>query len=148
MKRLFDNLLGLNVSVAALLLRILIGGSFIVHGYPKLVHYSWVPRSWAQGRNRESDWLRSIGLPGGFFLFAGVVEFFGGVAVLLGVLTSIVALLFAAWMLSTTCLSVMKVTKRYTSIGGYDVDVTLLLASLALAIIGGGTFSIDHVLGI
>lgn len=141
-------LFGPHLSVAALLLRIMIGGSFIVHGYPKLVHYSWVPKSWVQGRKRESDWLRSIGLPGGFFLFAGVIEFLGGIALLLGILTSIVAVLFALWMFSTAWLSVAKLAKRYTSIGGYDVDITLLLASLALAVIGGGLFSIDHLLGI
>ena len=89
-----------------------------------------------------------FGLLGGFFLFAGVVEFFGGIALLLGVLTSIVAVLFALWMLSTTWLSVAKLTKRYTSAGGYEIDVTLLFGSLALAAIGGGAFSIDKLLGI
>jgi len=144
---MLGSILGVHLSVAALLLRVLIGGSFIIHGYPKLTHYSWVPKAWVQDR-KGPDWLRSIGLPGGFFLFAGVVEFFGGIALLLGVLTSIVAVLFALWMLSTTWLSVTKLTKRYTSVGGYEVDIALLFASLALAAIGGGIFSIDHLLGI
>lgn len=145
---MLGSLFGLHLSVAALLLRIMIGGSFVIHGFPKLIHYSWVPKSWAQGRVRESDWLRSIGLPGGFFLLAGVIELCGGIALLLGILTSIVAALFALWTLSTTWLSATKLTKRYTSTGGYEIDITLFFASLSLAAIGGGIFSIDNLLRI
>ena len=88
--------------------------------------------------------MKSMGLPGGFILFAGVVEFFGGIAILLGVFTSIIALLFALWMLSTTWLAAGKMKKKF--VGGYELDIILLLASLALAAIGGGIFSIDHLL--
>jgi putative oxidoreductase len=72
--------------------------------------------------------------------------FFGGIAILLGIFTSIIAILFALWMLSTTWLSASKMKKKF--VGGYELDVILLLASLALAAIGGGTFSIDHLLRI
>jgi uncharacterized membrane protein YphA (DoxX/SURF4 family) len=90
--------------------------------------------------------MKSMGLLGGFALFGGVVGFFGGIAILLGIFTSIVALLFALWMLSTTWLSVAKMKKKF--VGGYEIDVITLLASLALAALGAGVFSIDYLLRI
>jgi uncharacterized membrane protein YphA (DoxX/SURF4 family) len=128
---------GVHLSVAALVLRVAIGGLFVVHGYPKLG---------AQQRKQGAEWMKSMGLPGGFILFGGIVEFFGGIAILLGVFTSIIASLFALWMLSTTWLSAAKMKKKF--VGGYELDIILLLASLALAAIGGGIFSIDHLLRI
>ena len=130
-----EPLFGVQVSVAALILRLAIGGLFIIHGYPKLG---------AQQRKQGAEWMKSMGLPGGFILLGGVVEFFGGIAILLGVFTSIIALLCAAWMLSTTWLAAGKMKKKF--VGGYELDIILLLASLALAAIGGGVFSIDHLL--
>lgn len=132
-----EPLFGVQVDVAALILRIAIGGLFIVHGYPKLG---------AQQRKQGAEWMTSMGLPGGFILFGGIVEFFGGIAMLLGVFTSIIALLFAVWMLSTTWLAAGKMKKKF--VGGYELDIILLLASLASAAIGGGVLSVDHLLRI
>ena len=132
-----EPLFGVQVSVAAVILRLAIGGLFIIHGYPKLG---------AQQRKQGAEWMKSMGLPGGFILLGGVVEFFGGLAMLLGVFTSIIALLFAVWMVSTTWLAAGKMKKKF--VGGYELDIILLLASLALAAIGGGVFSIDHLLRI
>ena len=90
--------------------------------------------------------MKSMGLPGGFILFAAIVEFFGGVALLLGILTPVIALLSALWMLSTTWLSKFKAMKKFA--GGYEIDVVLLVASLALALLGAGAISLDHLLGL
>ena len=134
---MIEPLFGVQLSVAALLLRLAIGGLFIIHGYPKLG---------AQQRKQGGEWLKSMGVPGGFALFGGVVEFFGGIAILLGIFTSIIALLFALWMFSTTWLAVAKMKKKF--VGGYELDIILLLASLALAAMGAGVFSVDYLLRI
>jgi putative oxidoreductase len=131
------SLLGIHTSIAALLLRLVIGSVFTIHGYPKFS---------AEQRKQGGEWMKSMGLPSGFILFGAVVEFFGGLAILLGLFTQIIALLFALWMLSTTWLSKVKMKKKFA--GGYEVDVILLVASLALAAIGAGALSIDHLLGI
>ena len=130
-------LLGIHVSLAALILRLMIGVVFIIHGYPKFS---------ATQRKQGGDWMKSMGMPAGFILLGAVVEFFGGIAILLGILTQVIAVLFAVWMLSTTWLSKVKMKKKFAS--GYEIDVVLLLASLALAAIGPGALSIDHLLGI
>lgn len=123
------------VDLSSVILRLAIGSAFMIHGYPKL-------RSNEQGRG----WMKSMGLPTGLISFAGVVEFFGGLGLVLGILTPVIAFLAALWMLSTAWLSVTKIKKKYA--GGLEVDITLLLASLALTFLGGGTFSIDHLIGL
>jgi uncharacterized membrane protein YphA (DoxX/SURF4 family) len=49
-------------------------------------------------------------------------------------------------MIATTWLSMTKIKKKYA--GGYELDITLLLVSLALAAVGGGSFSLDYLLRI
>ena len=119
-----------------MLLRLAVGVLFVVNGYPKL----------GAGRKGTGEWLKSMGLPAGFGPFAGVVEFFGGLALILGILTPIVAALSALWMVSTTWLAVVKMKKKF--VGGYELDIILLLAFLALAAIGAGMFSVDYLIGI
>jgi uncharacterized membrane protein YphA (DoxX/SURF4 family) len=131
------NFLGVHVSVAALMLRLVIGFVFILHGYSKFG---------AAQRKQGGEWMKSMGLPSGLILFGAVVEFFGGLAILLGILTQIIAVLFALWMLSTTWLRKAKMKNKF--VGGYEVDVILLVASLALAALGAGALSINHLLGI
>jgi putative oxidoreductase len=90
--------------------------------------------------------MKGVGMPTALVPFAGTVEFFGGLALIFGILTPIIAFLAALWMLSTTWFSTVKGKKKY--VGGYELDVTLLLAALALAFLGAGSLSIDHLLGL
>jgi putative oxidoreductase len=133
---MLEPLFGIHLGIAALLLRLAIGSLYVYHGYPKM----------GAARKGTAEWLKSIGFPGSLATLAGVVEFFGGIALILGILTSIVAVLSALWMVATTWLSMAKIKKKYA--GGYELDITLLLVSLALAAIGGGSFSLDHLLRI
>jgi len=130
------SLFGIHVTVAALLLRLVIGSVFVIHGYLKF----------SPERKQGGEWMKSMGLPSGFILFAGIVELFGGIALILGILTQIIAVLFALWMVSTTWLAKRKMKKKFA--GGYELDVVLLFASLALAAIGPGVLSLDHFLGL
>ena len=123
-----------NLDIASILLRLAVGSLFLYHGYPKLTSM------------RKGEFMKSVGMPTGLVPLGGVVEFFGGLGLLFGLLTPIIAFLAALWMLSTTWFSIAKVKKKY--MGGYELDVTLILLSLALAFIGGGTFSIDHLIGL
>jgi putative oxidoreductase len=133
---MLEPIFGIHLSTVALILRLAIGSLYVYHGYPKL----------GTARKGTAEWLKSIGFPGWLAALAGVVEFFGGIALILGILTSIVAALSALWMVATTWLSMAKIKKKYA--GGYELDVTLLLVSLALAGVGGGNFSVDHLLRI
>jgi putative oxidoreductase len=134
---MMQNLLGYSPDIASFILRLAIGTLFIVHGYPKLT-----PAQRKQG----GAWMKSMGMPAGMVAFGGIVEFFGGLALILGLLTPIIAALAALWMLSTTWFSISKVKKKYA--GGYEIDVTLLLVAVALALLGSGIYSLDHLLGL
>lgn len=123
-----------SLDLASILLRLAIGLLFVYHGYPKLT------------KTRKGEWMKQVGMPTALVPFGGFVELFGGLGLLLGLLTPIVAILSALWMLSTTWFSIAKVKKKF--MGGYEFDILMLLAALALAFIGGGTFSIDHLIGL
>jgi putative oxidoreductase len=133
---MLGSLFGVNVDAASLLMRLTLGIVAIIHGYPKL----------KEGGKSAGQWLKSIGIPAAFGPFAGVAEFFGGILVLLGLLTPIVAALFVVWWLGTTWLSVAKIKKKFA--GGWEIDFILLLLSLALAVVGSGAYSLDLLLGI
>jgi uncharacterized membrane protein YphA (DoxX/SURF4 family) len=133
---MIGTLFGVNPDIASLILRLALGSLFIIHGYPKLT----------SGRKQGGEWMKSMGLPAGMVGFAGFVEFFGGLGLVLGLLTPIVAVLFAIWMVGTTWLATSKLKKKY--MGGWELDLTLLLVSLALATLGSGMLSLDHLLGI
>ncbi len=130
----FELLSGVDLNAASLLLRLGLGAVFVIHGYPKL----------KDGGKGTGQWLQSMGFPYGLGLFAGVIEFFGGIVVLLGLLTPIVAALFALWMVALIWVSVSKIKKKF--VGGYELDVLLLILALSLVMIGGGVFSLDHLL--
>jgi putative oxidoreductase len=123
-----------SLDLASILLRLAVGTVFIYHGYPKLTSM------------RKGEFMKSMGMPTVLVPFGGFVEFFGGLGLLLGLLTPIVATLSAVWMLSTTWFSIAKIKKKF--MGGYELDIVLFLATLALAFIGGGTYSIDHLIGL
>jgi len=123
-----------SLDLASILLRFAVGTLFIYHGYPKLTSM------------RKGEFMKSVGMPTGLVPFGGFVEFFGGFGLLVGLLTPIIAVLAALWMLSTTWFSIAKIKKKY--MGGYELDITMVLVSLALAFIGGGAFSIDHLVGL
>ena len=123
-----------SIDLASILLRLAVGTLFIYHGYPKLTSM------------RKGEFMKSVGMPTVLVPFGGFVEFFGGLGLLVGLLTPIIAVLAALWMLSTTWFSIAKIKKKY--MGGYELDITIILVSLALAFIGGGTFSIDHLIGL
>lgn len=130
-----ESLFGGNADLASFILRVAVGSLFMVHGYPKL------------GSQREAGrgFMKSTGMPANMIAFAGVAEFFGGLALILGLLTPIVALLSALWMLSTTWFASSKLKKKY--VGGYELDITLLLAALGIAALGAGAFSLDRLIG-
>src|SRR5437899_1840276 len=134
---MIQTLFGNSVDLPSLILRLAVGTAFIIHGYPKLT---------ATQRMQGGAWMKSVGMPPAMVPFGGFVEFFGGIALILGLLTPIVAVLSALWMLSTTWFSISKVKKKYAS--GYEIDVTLLFAALALARLASRIFSIDPLLGI
>ncbi len=139
---LIKTVLHSNAGFAALVLRVPIGLILAAHGAQKL--FAWFG---GYGLEGTGQWMASIGLEPGYLmaLMAGCAEFFGGLALALGVLTRPAALLTAFTML-IAIFSVHIDNGLFMSNNGYEYALTLLVAAVALAIQGGGRFSVDALL--
>ncbi|MDO8599134.1 MAG: DoxX family protein [bacterium] len=119
-------------------LRVVAGVIFIVHGTPKL----FGPQPGVKG---FTAWLRSMNIPlaGLFGIVVPLLEFFGGIALILGFLTQAFALLLAVNMLVATLLKMTKMSKKFSGDGGWEFDLVLIAVMLALALGGSGILSLD-----
>ncbi len=124
-----------NPDVAGLVLRLVAGGLMILHGLPKIRNIKQ-PASWVA----STGWTWATGFAYAFSL----LEFFGGLALVLGFLTQLVALLFVLEMIATTIFSRAKLGKKL--IGGWENDLLFFVCALALVFLGAGAFSLDALL--
>lgn len=135
MKTLFDTTGG----YGALALRVPVGVILAAHGAQKL--FGWFG---GYGLAGTAQWLESIGLAPGLLmaLLAGGAEFFGGLALLLGLLTRPAALV-AAFTMLVAIVSVHIGNGLFMANNGYEFALALLAASVALALQGAGRLSLD-----
>jgi putative oxidoreductase len=118
-------------SIGLAVIRIAAATVFINHGRQKLFVFGFTGVTGAFTH-------MGIPLPGFFGPVIGVLEFFGGIALLLGLLTRSLAIAFACDMLGAILLVKLK-----GGFSGFELEFLLLGASLALAFAGGGRFSVD-----
>ena len=119
---------------ALLVLRLGLALVFIYHGYPKLFGE----------KERIIESFQAIGLPAFVVYLTGAIEFFGGLALALGLLTPIAGLL----LLLDMCAAMWKYNfnEGIYAVREYELPLTLGLACLAIAAIGPGPFSLDRLL--
>lgn len=124
---------------AALVLRVPVGIIFAAHGAQKL--FGWFG---GHGLAGTGAWMESIGLAPGVLMatMAGSAEFFGGVALILGLLTRPAAAVLAITML-VAIVSTHLENGLFMANNGYEFALALLAASVALAFSGAGKLSAD-----
>ncbi|WP_203298870.1 DoxX family protein [Marinobacter sediminum] len=132
-------LLGSNGGFASLILRVPVGLILAAHGAQKL--FGWFG---GYGLEGTGQWMASIGLEPGYLmaLLAGSAEFFGGLALVLGLLTRPAALVSALTML-VAIFAVHFSNGLFMSNNGYEYALTLFAVTVALTLQGGGRFSLD-----
>lgn len=137
-----QTLLATNAGIAGLILRVPVGIVFVAHGAQKL--FGWFG---GYGLEGTGQWLASIGLEPGYLmaLLAGGAEFFGGIALIIGLLTRPAAAVTAFAML-VAIFSVHFSHGLLLSNNGYEYALVLFAAALALAFQGAGRYSVDSVL--
>jgi putative oxidoreductase len=127
---------------ASLALRLPLGIIFAAHGAQKL--FAWFG---GYGLEGTGQFMASQGLEPGFLmaLLAGGVEFFGGLALIVGLLVRPAALGLAFAMLIAGIV-VHGSAGLFLSNGGYEFALALFSGSVALLILGGGKLSLDNLL--
>ncbi|MPM89430.1 putative oxidoreductase MhqP [bioreactor metagenome] len=140
MNTLIQRILSSNAGIATLALRIPVGIIFAAHGAQKL--FGWFG---GYGLEGTGQWMASIGLQPGYLmaLMAGSAEFFGGLALLIGLLVRPAAVVLAFAML-VAIFSVHIGNGLFMSNNGYEFGLALLAISVSLAISGGGRLALDN----
>lgn len=133
------NMLKTEQSTSAIPLRVVAGILFFAHGAQKL--FAWYG---GYGLDGTGQWMESIGLTPGYYmaLLAGSAEFFGGILLILGLLTRPASLALAFTMI-VAIFSVHFEHGLFLSNNGYEFGLSLLAMTLALVVQGGGKYSLD-----
>ncbi|MEH6548422.1 MAG: DoxX family protein [Pseudomonadales bacterium] len=142
MSTIATQLIQTNRSFASLALRVPLGLTLAAHGAQKL--FGWFG---GYGLEGTGQWMASIGLEPGYLMAigAGGAEFFGGLALALGLLTRPAALVSAFTML--VALVVVHLENGFfLSNNGYEYALILFAASLSLIFSGAGSWSIDRLI--
>ncbi|NVK89340.1 MAG: DoxX family protein [Gammaproteobacteria bacterium] len=135
-----NSLLNTQAGLAALILRVPVGIILAAHGAQKL--FGWFS---GYGLEGTGQWMASIGLEPGYWmaLLAGSAEFFGGVALVLGVFTRLAAVSAVITML-VAIVTVHLSQGFFMSNNGYEYALALMAASGALLVQGAGSWSLDY----
>ena len=116
------------------ILRVVVGVVFVMHGGQKF----------QMGFGNVAGYLGSVGvpLPSIAAIVLTLVEFLGGIALVAGAFTRWVALLFVIDM--AVAIVLVRLKDGFFTPQGPEFELTLLAASLALAMAGGGAASLDR----
>ena len=117
-----------------LILRCVLGIIFVMHGYPKLT----------QSTAAMQGMFVQHGLPGQFVYVAGVLETFGGLLLILGLFARGAALLLAIEM--GVAIAKVHAVHGIMALRDYEFPLTLAAAALAIAVVGAGVLSADHLI--
>jgi len=120
-----------------LLLRCGLALVFIYHGFPKLF-------GGTESTARFIEAFQGLGLPSYFVYVAGVIEFFGGLALALGLLTPFAGLLLLLDM--GAAMWKYNFNEGIYAVREYELPLVLGLACLALAASGAGSYSLDRLI--
>jgi putative oxidoreductase len=139
---LINRLLATDNGTGALALRVPVGIIFAAHGAQKL--FGWFG---GYGLEGTGQFFASVGLSPGTLmaLLAGAAEFFGGLALVFGLLVRPAAAALAFAML-VAIFAVHFGQGFFMSNNGYEYALALFAASLSLLLSGGGRMSLDAAL--
>lgn len=139
---LLNKILKSDAGFSALILRAPIGLILAAHGAQKL--FAWFG---GYGLEGTGQWMASIGITPGYLmaLLAGSAEFFGGLALLIGLFTRPAAVV-AAFTMLVAIFTVHIGNGLFMANNGYEYGLTLFVVLVALAVQGGGRLSLDNLL--
>ncbi len=142
MKTLLKNITTSTAGFDTLPVRLSAGVIFTAHGAQKL--FGWFG---GHGLEGTAGWMASIGLEPGLLmaLLAGGAEFFGGLALIAGLLVRPAAAVLALTMLVAIG-SVHLENGLFMANNGYEFGLALLAMSVSLVLRGAGSLGVDRVI--
>ena len=132
------------MNLALFALHVTLGGLIAAHGAQKLFGWFGGP-----GLDATADMFDQLGLrPGRMHApLAGSAEFFGGIALILGLLTPFAAAVVIGVM-TAAILSIHLPNGFFNTNKGYEFNLALIAIAFALAGAGPGDWSLDSAFGI
>jgi uncharacterized membrane protein YphA (DoxX/SURF4 family) len=115
--------------IGLLLLRVVLGLVFLVHGRAKF----------QGGIEKTVGFFATLGLPGFLAYVVAVIELVGGLLMILGLGTRVISALFALVMLG----AILTAKLSAGFLGGYELDLILLAASVCLLLAGSTMWACD-----
>lgn len=120
--------------------RVMIGLIFVMSGWPKLMHFE-----------ASAAGLMQRGVPAVLAYVAAPVEFFGGLAILLGLATSYAAVLILLFTIAATLIAhrfweYTDPTQYRAQSTNFWKNISMMGGMLLLCVTAGGRFSLDRVL--
>jgi putative oxidoreductase len=128
------------VPYLALVTRIWVGANMMIHGYSKLRNL----------KQAAEETKQTLGIPIGSTYTATILEFFGGLFLIIGLIVPIVGLFFAIFMIANVIMKKTRMNAAHIdpSKASYEIDITYLILSIILIVLGAGALSVDSVIGL
>ncbi|MFK3796328.1 MULTISPECIES: DoxX family protein [unclassified Pseudomonas] len=142
LSRIKSSLFNTNAGYGIAILRILVGIIFMAHGSQKLFGMFG-----GYGLEGTGQYMASLGLNPGYLmaLLSGSAEFFGGLALFLGLLVRPAAVVLIV-MLAVAILSVHIHNGLFMANNGYEFGLALLAGAFAVLFEGAGRVSLDRLI--
>ncbi|PAE23800.1 DoxX family protein [Bacillus sp. 7894-2] len=117
------------------ILRAILGLIFFIHGLSKF----------QGGISNTAGFFESIGIPGFMAYIVAVIELAGGIALILGIGTKIVSVLFAVIMLGAIFTAKLSLGLLGNGqMAGYELDLILLAASIYFVLAKDSPLSLEN----
>jgi uncharacterized membrane protein YphA (DoxX/SURF4 family) len=123
--------------VGTLILRVVLGITFFIHGLVKF----------QGGIENTVGWFESIGLPGVLAYGVAILELVGGIALVIGLGSRVVSAILVLLMLGATVK--VKLAGGFLGTGqgaGYELDLALMAMALVIAVSGSKLFAVDQLI--
>ncbi|HEV2647433.1 MAG TPA: DoxX family membrane protein [Acidobacteriaceae bacterium] len=121
------------------LLRIVLGLAMLIHSIPDFLRLAGVPFHIHAGSSIHG----AVGLPHWFYTFSTLTEFFGGLFLVLGLLTR-----FSAFLLTIDLLSLLLFAEVHRGYTASEYHLALAAIAFLLLLTGPGKSALDRKLGL
>lgn len=138
MRRFFPTFISGWGAATLLVVRVVMGVAFILHGWPKIQN----PMGWMNAMGGE-------GVPSFLQALAALAEFGGGIALLLGLLTPLATLGIVCQMLGALFMVHFPMGHPFVAATGgpsYELPLVYLALAILLLVMGPGRWSFDALL--